>query len=151
MKRQVTEFVVLGTVVVDEATGRKRVLAKSDRYLRGSLDRLNVGDEVVVTYSTRKPTFSQGQRNLHFALMGYLAEYSGHSVAEMHEYVMREKFGTKRIALGDKIQEVRRSLSDTAKMPKDEMGELLDFDFELCKSLGIEVPTAEELGYVSNY
>jgi hypothetical protein len=147
MKKQHVEFVVIGTVVFDEETGRKRVAINSEPHLRASIQRLSVGDEVVVTYSTRKLSRSDGQLRYHWALMGYLADYTGHSAEEMHEFVMRSKFGTKRIAVGDQIEEVRRSIASGARMSWGDMMELIEYDLELLAGLGIVVPSREELGY----
>jgi hypothetical protein len=45
-------------------------------------------------------------------------------------------------------EEVKRSVSGSARMPKGEMSELIEMDLELCGRLNVHVPTPEELGYI---
>lgn len=44
--------------------------------------------------------------------------------------------------------EVPRSIADRAQVPKDDMGELIEYELELCERLGVRVPTKQELGYL---
>ena len=46
---------------------------------------------------------------------------------------------------------VRRSASDKAALPKDEMAQLDEYNLATCKDLGTVVPTPEERGYLPNY
>jgi len=65
--------------------------------------------------------------------------------------LMKLKWGTKQVDLGGEIVEVRRSVSDNARFPKGDMQEQIEFALEKCAFLGINVPSMESLGYISNY
>lgn len=130
--------------------GLKKFVPKSPKHMRAILSRLPLGNKIVVTFSADISTRSDSQLAYHWVLMGYIAEHTGHSKEEIHDAVMRIQFGTKRIKLGDKIVDVRQSVSDQALFPKSNMMELITKDLEICKELEIIVPSAEELGYISN-
>lgn len=142
-------FTVIGKVVLSE--NRKRLLPNSPEHLSACLNRLPVGKEISVTFSEKVPTRSEAQLAYHWVLLAYIADHCGYKSEDVHDAVMRAKFGTKHIKIGDLEQEVRRSISDSAKMTLSDCMELIDYDLELCRTLEIHVPTAEELGYISNY
>ena len=48
------------------------------------------------------------------------------------------------------VLEVRKSISNEARLPKYDAVELITYDLELCQWAGIIVPTAESLGYIKN-
>ena len=114
------------------------------------VSRLAVGKSVSCTFSESVATRSSAQLAYHYVLMKYLSDETGYTKEEVHDAIMRLKFGTKMVRLGDKTVEVRKSVSDAAKLPKHEMVGLIEFDLETCASLGIHVPTPEQLGYISN-
>lgn len=139
-------FTVLAEVrVVD---GKKKIAMKSPDHYEQSVQQLPVGRKIAVTVEEYAPTRSKEQLSYHFVLLGYIATHTGYSVEECHDTVMRAKFGTKKVVIGNLTQEVRRSISGVAKMPKYDAVELIDFDLNLCKELGINVPTRQELGYL---
>lgn len=144
-----TLFTINGTVVGHE--GRHSFLPKSPRFLRDQLARIAAGTKLSVTFSEEVASRSEQQLAYHWVLVGYLAKATGYTKEEMHDAIMRLKFGTTEVRLGARRVLVRRSVSDVAKMPTADMGELINFDLELCKELDVVVPTAEELGYISNY
>lgn len=142
-------FTVLGSVV--QVENRRRFKVNSPMHLESALRRLPMGKQIAITFSERVPTRSQAQLAYHWVLIGYIADHSGYTSEETHDAVMRMKFGTKSIRLGSRTVEVRRSVADIARMPKLDMVDLITYDLELCTELNIRVPTAEDLGYITNY
>lgn len=141
-------FVVLGSIKNIE--GKNRFIPKSPDYLQDRLNILKPGKQVSCVFSDDVAIRSRNQLSYHFVLMTYLSEYVGETPTDMHDAVMRLCFGEREIKLGDKVVKVRKSISDGARMPKHECVELISYDLKLCGELGIHVPTAESLGYVSN-
>lgn len=139
-------FSVLGDVVPDGKTHRIKI--RSPEHYTQQVSGLPVGKKVAVTIEEYAATKSQAQHNYYWALLGYLAEYSGHEPTELHDAIMRRKFGVKQIVVGDLRETVRRSISNAAKFPKGDMVELIQEVLDLCDKLEIKIPTKEELGYV---
>lgn len=139
---------MLGQVKVIE--GRKRFVPNSPPHLQVQIDSLPMGKPISLSFEEHKATRSQQQLAYHWVLIGYLARHTGYTTEEMHDAVMRLKFKTKKVVLGDRIVEVRRSISEASRMPAADAVELIDFDLNLCHKLGIVVPTKEELGYMNN-
>jgi hypothetical protein len=142
-------FTALGRVrIVD---GRKKLELKSPSYFQHQISKVEAEKDVSVVISTKTPTRNEAQLAYYWVLLGFLAEHCGNvSKEEAHDALMRAKFGTKRVQIGNIVQEVRRSISDRAKMSKSDAVELISFAKECCDDLGIVVPTGEELGYISN-
>lgn len=139
-------FTILGSIVFNE--GRKRFLPKSPDHMQICINRMNVGDEVAVSFSKKKLARSQSQLNYHFALLGLLSDHTGYTTEELHDFVMRAVFGEKMVTLRNRTFAVRRSVAERASMPKDEMAELIEYDLATCADLDIRVHTKEELGYL---
>ncbi len=140
------EFNAIGTIVLD--ADKKRLALKSPAYYNQCLARLPIGAEVTVTISTKKATRSEQQLKYYFVLLGLISDHTGYRTDELHDYVMREVFGTKTITLNGKSTEVRQSISHAARMPKYEAQRTIEYVLELCTDLGIYVPTMAELGYL---
>ena len=103
-------FTVLGQVrLVD---GKKRFVPSSTDHLASLMARLPIGKLISCTFFDKVPTRSAGQLAYHWVLVTYIADYTGDCPEEMHDAIMREKFGTKKIKLKDKVHEVRRSISN---------------------------------------
>ncbi len=141
-----TAFTVTGTVVREG--NKKRIKINSPDHYEQEVQALPENQEIGITVAFYKASRSQAQLNYHWTLMGYLARETGYTKEEIHEVVMRQKFGTKLIKVGQVAQYVRRSVADGARFPKNDMVELINFDLELCAELNIHVPTKEELGYL---
>lgn len=139
-------FSVLGTVEIID--GIKRFIPKSKAYLNSCLNRIPAGKKVSASFQIAGAIRSNSQLRYHWVLMGYLSDHTGYTKEELHDWVMRVKFGEKAITLQGITMKTRKSLSDTGKMPKHEAVELIDFDKKLCADLDIHIPTAEELGYL---
>ncbi len=142
-------FTVLGEVQLVE--GRRKFVPKSSDYLRDIVARLPLGKIVSCTFSERVPTRSEAQLDYHWVLIGLMAEHTGDTKDELHDAVMRIKFGTKLVRIGGHTVQVRKSISNIGKMTVSEVAELINYDLELCGMMDIHVPTSEELGYISNY
>lgn len=89
----------------------------SQKYLHDCLNRIPRGKKVQVTFSEHVAIRSTQQLRYHMVLMGYIANHSGLTKDETHDAVMRLKFGTKKVKIGDRIIEVRKSLSEEGKLP----------------------------------
>lgn len=105
---------------------------------------------MAASFATPQPAPSRAQLFYDWVLMGYLAEHVGCAESEMHEIVMRQKFGTKTVMVAGVSHEVRRSVSDGAKMPKPDMSELIEYDLDLCKELDVRVPRPRILATSQN-
>lgn len=146
-------FTVLGTIGTTEVETergkftRHTFLPNSQGYMRDNLNKIPVGEKVSVTFSKNIPTRSEAQLAFHWVLMSLISDYVGCTPEEMHDFVMRVKFGTKKIKIGKVEVEVRKSISNSAKMPKHKAVELIDMDLKICKFLELKVPTKKELGY----
>lgn len=137
----------ISSIKTAEGFNRNTFLPYSQNYLRDRLNSLKIGDKISCTFSKHVAMRSQQQLAYHMILMKYLADYSGTSQMEMHDAVMRLKFGTKEIKIGNIVLSVRKSLSNEAKMPKYDVVELIEFDLSLLNQLEIKVPSRQELGY----
>lgn len=139
-------FVALGTAqFVGE---KKRFVPKSPAYLNQKIAGLPLNQLLELKFSVAVATRSSSQLAYHWVLMGLLSEHTGFTKEEMHDALMRLKFGTKTIRLGSKNVEVRQSISDGAKMAKSMAVELIEYDLSMCAELEVRVPTPEELGYM---
>lgn len=147
-------FSVLGEIGETEVTTdrgtykRHTFIPASQPYMRDRLNKIPLKKKVSVTFFDDIPTRSQQQLAYHFVLLTLISEHTGDSVKDLHDGIMRIKFGTKKIKIMEKEVEVRKSIANDANMPKHKAQELIDFDLEVCKFLELRVPTKSELGYV---
>lgn len=141
-------FTVLGEIKIEG--GKKRLAINSPETYMHQLQQFPVGRKLGITIEEYKAARSSQQLAYHWVLMGYLSRETGYTSEEIHDVIMRRKFGTKEVTIGGITDRVRKSVSDSARFPKSDMVELITFDLELCAELGIRVPTKEELGYISN-
>lgn len=142
-------FSALATVTEDNAN--KKLALNSPLHWQHWVNKLPLGKQFHILVSEYIPKRTEPQLDYHWVLMGYLADFSGNTKAEIHEVIMREVFGTKTIEIGGMKQTVRKkSISNAGDMTLLEAMGLLEFDLALCKKLNIKVPTKEELGYISN-
>lgn len=140
-------FTVIGSF--QEVMGRKRFIPNSLAHMNAKSQRVPLDVPVACTFTRHKATRSKSQLAYHFVLAGYIADHCGYTVDETHDALMRLKFGTKKVTIAGSQTEVRHSASDASGMSKADMAELIEYDLETCAQLGIRVPTAEELGYVT--
>lgn len=139
-------FTVLGQILIVD--GKKRFVPYSRHHLDVCIWRLAAEKKVTVTFYETKTMRSKDQLKYHFVLMGYLAQHTGYTREEMHDAIMRIKFGEKSIKLGVHTVKVRKSMSDGGDLSKSDVVELIEYDLELCADMDIRVPSKKELGYL---
>ena len=146
-------FTILGTFqdVENPKTGitETRFVPNSTKHFRTMSAKAPKGKVIAATFYENVASRSRNQVAYHYVLLKYLSDFTGYTVDELHDALMREVFGTKAITINGKTHHVRKSLSSTANLPKYEAVELIEYDLELCKQMGIKVPTPEELGYIT--
>lgn len=141
-------FTVLGKCqIVNE---KRRFVPYSSAYLNQKMSSLPLDKELELKMSVAVASRSKSQLAYHWVLVGLISDYSGYTEAEIHDWIVRAKFGTKKIKLGELTMEVRRSISDMGNMSNQEATELIDFDQRLCQSLNIHIPSMSELGYLTD-
>lgn len=133
-------------IVLDK--GEKRAKIAATDYYRHFIKSLPLGSKGVMYLSLKKPTRTESQLAYYFVLCGMIAENCGYSKEEAHEWLMVCCFGVKEITVNGVTKEVRKSISDRARMTNQEAQDLIDFTLATCRDLNINVPTREELGYV---
>lgn len=139
------------TFEIAEKDGQKGIKVIAQKYYRHFLStQTNIGDKGTMHLDFKKPTRSGAQLRYYFAIVGLISAYTGDTKEEMHDILVSIKFGTKKVKRFGHDVEVRRSVSDAAKMKKDEMAALVDFALEKCVQLEIKVPTKQELGYIDD-
>jgi len=151
MAKQIKPVQVSFQFIVQEVNGSKAIVLNSPLHYKQWINsKTKVGEKGTITLSFKKLPRSQSQLNYYWVLVGYLAEYTGFTDDEIHEALMKLKFGTKKVKIGSETVEVRKSISSNARFPLVDMIELIDFAREKCLDLDIHVPSAQELGYITN-
>ncbi|MCF7843884.1 hypothetical protein K9M47_03225 [Candidatus Gracilibacteria bacterium] len=131
--------------------GIKTLVLSSRAYYQHYLNKhTKDGDIGTIEVKLKKPTRSEQQLRYYFVLIGLLAEHTDYDDEELHDAIMRLKFGTKKLKLGKDIIEVRKSVANNARLPKQEMSELISYTLEKCAEMEVVVPSKFELGYISN-
>lgn len=136
---------------VVEKDDKKGPRLLSEVYWRHYFKKLAPGTKGSLIVSLKKPTRSSNQLRYYWVLVALIAEYTGYTDQETHDALCRLKWGEREVQIGKDKVTVRKSISDAARLPKQEMAELIEYALEKCAELEIHVPTAEELGYISNY
>ena len=127
------------TIVKSEGKKRLRLNAP-DYYQHWINEKTQVGDKGTITVKNKKPTRSATQLNYYAILIDLIADYSGNSWEDTHSALMIENWGVRKVKIGDKITEVRKSVSDSAECKKMDMSEQIKFTVKRCKELGIVIP-----------
>lgn len=138
----------LGEFVMDGE--RKRFKFNSPTYYQQMIQKAPLGKKIHVTFSTKVPTRSQQQLRYYWVVINLICEHTGYEPLELHDWIMREKFGTSEVTIRDKTHHVRRSIADVAKMKKYEAVELIEYTLQLAADLDVRLPTMAELGYIQN-
>ncbi len=139
-------FTALATI--QDVEGVKKVVMTSAAHWQQQVRNLSLGKKYGVTVEEYKATRSDEQLKYYWVLLKYIADETGHTSEELHDALMRQKFGVKIVEVGPVRQEVRRSIANTARFPTSDMVELIQETLDLCQTLGIHVPTKTELGYL---
>jgi len=131
--------------------GKKTVALLSRAYYQHFLNtKTKEGDTGTLTITLKKPTRSEQQLRYYAVLVGLIADNCGYTWEEMHDALMKLKWGTKKVKIGNDIVEVRKSISNSARFKKTDMIEQIEFTMEKCFDLDIKVPSKQELGYIDN-
>lgn len=131
--------------------GKKKLELLSRDYYQHFINTKTKENEIGSMFLTfKKPTRSEQQLRYYFVIVGLMANELGYTSEEMHEWLMIMCFGTKKVTVGGVTKEVRKSISDKARMTISECIDLIDFTLEKCAELNIVVPTKESLGYTNN-
>jgi hypothetical protein len=133
-----------------DADGQRRFIPASIPYYRQCCSKMPLDKQFTVKFTSKVGSRSANQLKYYWVLLGLISDYNGNTPEELHDFVMRAKFGTKTITLGKISQEVRRSMSESARMPTSDCVELITFVLDICRDLEINIPSMEELGYISN-
>jgi len=148
MSQEKIEFTLLGNFQIID--GEKRFVPKSKDYYNERCSKMPLNVQFALHFTTKVSKRTKSQLAYYWVLVTYLSDYTGFTLNEMHDFIMRSKFGTKIIKLGNFQQEVRKSISDVGDLSVSDCCELIDFTLQLCAENEIRIPTAEELGYISN-
>lgn len=131
--------------------GQKTIALSSRQYYQHFLNtKTKEGEIGVMELKMKKPTRSESQLRYYAVLIGLIADYTGNTWEEMHEAIMILRWGTKKVKLGNKTVEVRKSIANSAQFGKINMIETIEYALEKCFELEIVVPTKQELGYIDN-
>lgn len=134
-----------------KVNGKNTIALVSRQYYQHFLNtKTKEGDIGTMTIILKKSTRTEQQLRYYAVLVGLLADYTGNTWEEMHDALMRLKWGTKKVKIGKEIVEVRKSVSNSAKFKLTDMIEQIEFTLEKCFELDIVVPTKQELGYIDN-
>lgn len=136
-------------IVNDKGEKRAKIIA-SDYYKHFIKTKTQVGMKGTMHLTFKKPTRTEQQLRYYWVLVGMLASECGYTSEEMHEWLMIMKFGTKKVTVNGITKEVRKSISNSARMTVGEVMELIDFTLEKCFELNVIVPSKESLGYIDN-
>lgn len=139
-------FTAIATVELVE--GVKKLRLTSPKHWQSMVYKLTPGKRYGVMVSEYKASRSRSQLNYYWAVLGYLSDYTGYQPEELHDAIMRAKFGTTTVKIGPIEQEVRKSISNVARFPTSDMVELITEVLKIAVDLGVHIPTKEELGYV---
>lgn len=139
-------FTVLGEVV--EVEGKKKFRPNSTTYFNENMSRFMVGKKLVAEFKEFRSLRSEPELRYHMVLCGYISAHTGFTKREVHEAIMKLKFGIKEVKLLGYVAEVRRSISESGDLENWEAVELIEYDLAMCAEMEIRVPTAKELGYL---
>lgn len=128
---------------------RHHFFPRSLPYMDAVLKRYKGKKNIGIIPVEEELSFSDSQRNYHFVLLGFIAEYTGNTKDDEHHDSMIEVFGKRTFKnYKGETQEGRYSLSNASKLTLEDVNRLIERDLGVCAFLGIVVPTREELGYL---
>ncbi len=136
-------------VTTDRGTYKRHTFIPSSQpYMRDRLNKIPLKKKVTATFYEEIATRSDSQLAYYWVILTYLAEYAGYTPEELHECIMIILFGTKTVKFDGGEYQVRKSISNRAKMPKHKMGELINYVTEKCAKFEVKIPSKASLGYV---
>lgn len=134
---------------VVETNGQVSLSYRNPSYYQDQLNQLKGKKKAFVTIETGGSSRSlQQNRYLWSVIYPILAETTGYSDEEVHEWAKSALLPPKILKVGTKAVYTARS---TTSLTVGEMVEYIDKLIELAENLGCVVPTLEQAGYISNY
>lgn len=146
MKQIKTIFSAIGTIEIEGQ--KKRLRLNSPDHWQHYINQLFEGKKYGISVSEYKASRSKSQLAYYWVILGYLGDYTGYTPEELHDAIMRQKFGVKHVSLGGIEQDVRKSIADSARFPTSDMVELIHEVLQIAHKLGVIIPSKEELGYL---
>lgn len=126
-----------------------RLAFQNPAYYRNLLRKFESDKKVSVTIENLRSHRSlQQNRYLWGVVYPIIAEVTGYTVNELHEWARAQYLEPLVIRIGDVTRQITRS---TTELSKGEMVEYIDNLILLGSELGCHVPSPEEAGYISNY
>jgi hypothetical protein len=114
--------------------GKNAWKPKSPNWWRHVLSKFKEGEEVSVVLTSKKPKRTKNQNNFYFAYLTLIAEASGHSVDELHEWAKGVCLPSHvTIVLGDQVR-VKQSTTNLST------GEFSLFIATIAEKVGIAPP-----------
>lgn len=134
--------------VTEDTSGKVNLKFKNPGYYRQQIAHLKGKKRAVVTIESEgTPRSQQQNRYLWGVVYPILAETTGYSAEEIHEYGKVKFLPPKIIRVGRKAVYITRS---TTELTTSDMVEYIDKFIALAGELGAHIPTVEESGYISN-
>jgi hypothetical protein len=126
-----------------------RLAFQNPAYYRNLLRKFESDKKVSVTIENLRSHRSlQQNRYLWGVVYPIIAEATGYTVNELHEWARAQYLKPRVIEVAGMTRNVTRS---TTELSKGEMVEYVDELIRLGAELGYHVPSPEEAGYISNY
>lgn len=126
-----------------------RLAFTNPAYYRNLLQRFDGDKKVSVTIENLRSHRSlQQNRYLWGVVYPIIAEATGYTVNELHDWARAQYLAPRVIRIAGKTRNVMRS---TTELSKGEMVEYINNLIQLGAELGCHVPSPEEAGYISNY
>jgi hypothetical protein len=135
--------------IVENGTDGVRIRFASPAHYRQMIQRFENDKRVAVTIENMRSHRSlQQNRYLWGVVYPIIAEATGYTVNEVHEWARAQYLAPKVLQVAGKVREVTRS---TTELSIGEMVEYVDNLIQLGAELGCHVPSPEEAGYISNH
>lgn len=123
-------------------TARKKVAIVNERYYHHLVNKFEIGEEVWITIENKKSHRSGNQNRLYWLYLTTIAEYTGHTEEELHDYCKQTYLPKRHLILQGKEVSL---IGSTAKLSK---GEFVEYTFHVqtfAESLGIKLPNPADL------
>lgn len=126
------------TIVWDKEAHKKKVEITSLAYYATAINKFQVGDKVSLYITNKKPKRSEKQNRYYWSYMTAIAEETGHSPEDVHEWAKGKCLPSTIIELfGDKVRK-KKSTTDLT------VGEFIDYMMKIEQETGIQAPPVKE-------
>lgn len=134
--------------ILEDTSGQVNLKFKNPGYYRQQISQLKGKTRAIITIESEGRNRSEQQnRYLWGVVYPILAETTGYTVEEIHEYGKSRFLEPKIINIKKKAIYITRS---TTELTTSDMVEYVDKLIVLAAELGAHVPSPEESGYISN-